>query len=398
MPQFGCLHDEAVQPVFDPDEDPGRSGPRRLGQEFGWPVIEVIVQAQGRPPAERGDQIPDLVKHETFRVEVLDLRAGRPMLIQDAPDGGHMITVFAAGGSSTDIRQKQHDRGGNHAILDLGQSTRVLALLSPLHVRFQELQGQTLMVDLPEVDRAVRLLCMEMQAGKAQNRMQQPLVVGFHGHAQHDFLKRVGNVVMNGQDLAQMVGKMVQEPTVHVGFDAGSDVSWGSAQAMRNDRVCLVLARKLMGEDSTDGVRLVGYLISHFRFPGEKTSWAGIRHRHSHFGCSCRLSTHQPSAPSIPPEPVRGRPAPSRRPFSSLTLGFGLVAFFLPLPTGVAAGLDAQVPLDRLPRRRILHLSWPTGPFLLGLSLARQHGFGDHVHVLRLVAGFNGLHGGVGGA
>lgn len=103
------------------------------------------------------------------------------------------------------------------------------------------------MVDLPEVDRVVRLLRVEMQAGKAQNGMQQPLIVRFHGHSQHDFLKRVRDVVMDGQDLTQMVGEMVQEATVHVGFDARGDVSWRSAQVMRNDRVCLVLARALMG-------------------------------------------------------------------------------------------------------------------------------------------------------
>ena len=186
------------------------------------------------------------------------------MLVQDAPNGGHVITVLAAGGSSTDIGQKEHDRGGNHAILDLGQPNRVFALLSPLHIGFQELEGPTLMVDLPEVDRAVRLLCVEMQAGKAQNGMQQPLIFRFHGHAQHDFLKRVGDIVVDGQHLTQMVRKMVQESTVDVGFDAGGDVSRRSAQAMRHDRFCLVLAREPMGEDPPDGVWLV---LPDFPFP-----------------------------------------------------------------------------------------------------------------------------------
>lgn len=62
---------------------------------------------------------------------------------------------------------------------------------------------------------------------------------------------------MDGQDLTQMVGEMVQEATVDVRFDARGDVSWRSAQAMWNDRVCLGLAREPMGEHSTDGVRLV---------------------------------------------------------------------------------------------------------------------------------------------
>lgn len=120
VPKFGCLDDEIVQPVFDADEDPRRSGPRRVGQEPGWPIVEVVVQAQGRPPTERGDQVPDLMKHETFRVEILDLRIGRSMLPQDPPDGRHVITILAAGGSSANVGQKQHNGGGDHAILDLG--------------------------------------------------------------------------------------------------------------------------------------------------------------------------------------------------------------------------------------------------------------------------------------
>ena len=45
------------------------------------------------------------------------------------------------------------------------------------------------------------------------------------------------------------------------------------------------------------GGQVGGYLIFRFRCPGGKTSSAGIRHRHSHFWCSCRLPTHQPSEP-----------------------------------------------------------------------------------------------------
>lgn len=148
------------------------------------------------------------------------------------------------------------------------------------------------MVDLPEVEGAVRLLCVQMQAGKAQHGVDQTLIVRFHGHAQHDFLERIRDVVMDGQDLAQMIRKMIQESTIDIRLDARGDVSWRSAQTMRNDRVCLILAHGSVEMNSVDG-----YLTFRFRFPGGKTSSAGIRHRHSRFWCSYHLFTHQPFEP-----------------------------------------------------------------------------------------------------
>ena len=35
VPEFGCLDDEVMQSVFDPDEDPRWRWPRRVGQELG---------------------------------------------------------------------------------------------------------------------------------------------------------------------------------------------------------------------------------------------------------------------------------------------------------------------------------------------------------------------------
>ena len=80
---------------------------------------------------------------------------------------------------------------------------------------------------------------------------------------------------MDGQDLTQMVGEMVQEPAVDVGFDARGDVSWRSAQAMRNDRVCLILARALMGGEFHRRGSVGGLPDFPFPLPGRKNFLGG---------------------------------------------------------------------------------------------------------------------------
>lgn len=242
VPQFGYLDDEVMQPVFDPDENPVRGGPGRVDQQGGLSLVEIAVQAQCRPGMKRRDQIPYLMEHETFRVKILNLRTGRPMFAQDAPDGRHMITVFAPGRSAANVREEQHDGGGNHAILNLGQPTRLITLPSPFHIRVQEFERLTLMMDLSEVERAVRFLSMQMEAGEAQHRMNQPLILRFHRHAQNNFLERVRHVVMDGQHLAQMVCEMVKKSPIDIGFHPGGDMARRSAQAMRNDRIWLRLS------------------------------------------------------------------------------------------------------------------------------------------------------------
>ncbi len=240
VPEFRGLDDEAVEPIFDADEDSRGGLPRGIGQPRGRRFVEAVVPVQRRRATHRGDQVPDLVKHETFRVEVLDVRVRRAVLAENAPDGRHVIPVLAARGSSADVGQEQHDGGGDHAILNLGQATRVVAPLSPFHIRVQKLERPPLMVDLAEGERGVRLLGVEMQTGKAQDRVNQSLVLRFHGHAQDDFLERIRHVVMDGQDFAQMIREMVQKLAIDVGFDPRGDVPRRSGQPVRDDDICLL--------------------------------------------------------------------------------------------------------------------------------------------------------------
>lgn len=239
-PQARNLGDEPEQSILHPHHGRHTTLRRGIREHGGGRLVGMDVQDRVRIHGRGG--VPNFVKHKILEEEIEKHRIGKAVIRDPLPGTVQVDAIAPISRALADVDQEMDDGRGNGGILVHGPRRRDVGAFHRLgDVGTQTFQRAGIMMLLPGVEGRIGVSTDDMQAGEAEQRMPQALIIILQDHGYNDLAERNRYVVMHGEHFAEAVIEVIEKNHIHGRFQTLDDMAQrgGDGGQLRQCIVCL---------------------------------------------------------------------------------------------------------------------------------------------------------------